>query len=88
MGDRGTSGVITNDSETFRLHNLKRLIGIQRDITNLKVGSRNFSNRSIGCLKIKCLVFLSKIHYHCSGTCNEMLQPGRADRHTERHNEP
>jgi hypothetical protein len=23
MGDRGTSGVITNDSETFRLHNLK-----------------------------------------------------------------
>ena len=23
MGDRGSSGVITNDSETFRLYNLK-----------------------------------------------------------------
>ena len=31
MGDRGTSGVITNDSETFRLHNLKwTIVGRRR----------------------------------------------------------
>ena len=31
MGDRGTSGVITNDSETFRLNNLKcTIVGIRR----------------------------------------------------------
>ena len=32
MGDRGTSGVITNDSETFRLRNLKRAIVGRRRI--------------------------------------------------------
>ena len=32
VGDRGTSGVITNDTETFRLHNLKLTIVGRRRI--------------------------------------------------------